>query len=110
LRRGALRVLHTGAASDARGSDGCAALRIEGLLIHFFEKRASENSHSSKVFGSYALWAALQRAQHAAPLRDIATAKRLGEESGSKLPHSRETWRRLIWRSAVEKVKGAGLA
>jgi hypothetical protein len=25
-----------------------------------------------------------------------------------RLPHSIETWRRLIWRSAVEKVKGAG--
>jgi hypothetical protein len=33
---------------------------------------------------------------------------RPGVESGSKLPHSTERWRRLIWRSAAEKVKRAG--
>jgi hypothetical protein len=33
----------------------------------------------------------LCRVQQAAPLRDIATATRSGEESGSKLPHSTET-------------------
>jgi hypothetical protein len=32
---------------------------------------------------------------------------RPGVESGSKLPHSTESWRRLIRRSAVEKVKRA---
>ncbi len=38
-----------------------------------------------------------KRAQQAAPLGDIATATRLGEESGSKLPHSKETWRGSVW-------------
>jgi len=33
---------------------------------------------------------------------------RPGVESGSKLPHSKETWRRLIWRLAVQKIKRAG--
>jgi hypothetical protein len=33
---------------------------------------------------------------------------RPGVESGSELPHSRETWQRLIWRSAVEEIKRAG--
>jgi hypothetical protein len=33
---------------------------------------------------------------------------RPGVESGSKLPHSRETGRRLVWGSAVEQIKRGG--
>src|SRR5271156_1321122 len=44
---------------------------------------------------------ACKRAQQAAPLRDLASARRLGEESGSKLPHSTESRRGFIWSAAA---------
>jgi hypothetical protein len=53
----------------------------------------------------------LQRAQQAAPLRDIATAIRLGEESGSKLPHSTESRRGCVWSAAAcRRFRGRSLA
>jgi hypothetical protein len=56
----------------------------------------------------------LRRAQHAVPLRNLLAAMRArAEKAGAslpagRLPHSRETRRCLIWRSAEEKIKRGG--
>jgi len=60
------------------------------------EKSKDENAWVANGYSGEAL----QRAQRAAPLRDFATATRLGEESGSKLPHSTESWRGCVWNAA----------
>jgi hypothetical protein len=74
--------------------------------------RARENRKSrpdAEIDGRKAhLGGASAGAASSAPTRYCYGKARPGVESGSKLPHSRETWRRLIWRSAVAKVERAG--
>jgi hypothetical protein len=102
---------------ERRRAQRAAPVRNLGTAIHDLDgpqrkiKRAGGTPALRKAERGRSIRAGLAAAGTAccAPTGYCYGNARPGVESGSKLPHSRETWRGLVWRSAAEKSKEPAL-